>query len=1303
MKPPFAYPLLLAAAIAVTAVGCTGTGAKSPESEPPPQPPETPKVAADCKLNEHNIPCKVVIAARGMRAAAEPGGKADGTEVKFYHPYYVFDFHPTPDAPTHVRVGTTTRRESVVGWVPVGKTAAERWDTRVGVVYASQIPLLVYADKQSAAELAATGRTSAEPISRAAPQSPAPWMPWPVAEEAEVNVGGQSVRVLKILFLAELPIGANLADRPSDVPGGNPNRLPEAQIAAIRAGVRKLDCVLVVDNTASTGPFLAGIKDAVKGIAAQLASTAGEGCDIAFSVVLYRDYVDGLYFEANGEKSVTRTFPLTTDHAVYAFHEAGVDDVETCGVGIEPRDPNDAALRLTDAKRAELTGRLGVAFHPVLTQNVTVRAAAGPVVLTPSESTWPTDPRFAPGRMAWGGGVSTDPGAREVVVPEPLFAKLGGTLTRRGPEPATLAVELRRKFDGRDETVTLALRVAGVARRPAEEKVFVPHPLAEFIDLWTSGKASGEPGADGRAPLPPVRYRELLAFGPAAHAARVAAEAAPYQLTVAPVGTLAVPPPGDVWAVVRAPDRAPDAARLAAVFAAGPEGTVHPVRLSRRPGRGGEMTVVELPPEDPRWATTAARRAPPLGTLLPAAEVPGLGPLGDAAGTPDTVALLDFDPARVPDLVEDRVVVLTTDAAVGRELAGLPGAVTAADPPDGWAALVAPADPHRLLATARSRFGSSAGRLVGRNAPAGLLPFGLTLRTGYYADDDWVRATRAAGVERLSDLPPGAVQQFVGVVVRGEWGEVQRFAAASRAVEEFSSPDPWSVAAVLPGSAYDAVQRVAAGRRRTAVRRVATVAAKVQVGNQVIAARVAPDPGLSAGRGVAPRGAAGGAAEVGAAKLAVELAAGVDGDPGLVRVDPEAFRLAAFHAARAAGAIPPAGVEEVTVRVPGGIYPRAREWFARDGLTLAAVGGEPAAAEWTVYRLTPAGPDHPGVASAVPAALALSRPALEAALPDLRQTARVGSADLTLVGTSPDDPRRAAAGMVRGRWPGAGPTDLVLPVEVARRLDPTRPPAGWVGMAVEVRFRRESTHATREPDLTLTLTVVGLADGGDAYAPAGLIDQLRLWQDDRVVYNAARRRFETPAEIYARAGHARAVAYAATVDEVEPLAQALDAAGYRVTHRLDTVRGLQQLGRVLAFVVAVFQVGFVGLAFLTVWGTTTLSIQARRWQIALYRSLGLTRWDVVSLFGLQGALLGLAGFAAGFAVAAAAEPVLTHAARSAFQLPAGVLARPLATAVPWWLVGGGLLMAVGVSVAAAVFPARSAAGVPPAELLKQEA
>lgn len=312
MKPPFA--LLLAAAITVAAVGCTGTGAKQADEEVPQQRTEAAKVSTDSLLNSDHIPMKVVIAARRLRAAADPGGKADGHECKFFHPYYVFQFHPSADAPTHVRIGTTTMRESIVGWVPVGKTAAERWDTRVGVVYASQVPLLVYADKQAAAELAATGRTSAEPIARATPQSPVPWMPWPVAAEEIVNVGGKQVPVMKLLFLGEMPVGANLADRPGDVQGGNPNRLPDAQIAAIRAGVRKLDCLFVVDNTASTTPFLTAIKDAVKAIAQQLAASAGEAVDIAFGLVLYRDFVDGLYFD-EAAKSVTRTYPLTNDLA----------------------------------------------------------------------------------------------------------------------------------------------------------------------------------------------------------------------------------------------------------------------------------------------------------------------------------------------------------------------------------------------------------------------------------------------------------------------------------------------------------------------------------------------------------------------------------------------------------------------------------------------------------------------------------------------------------------------------------------------------------------------------------------------------------------------------------------------------------------------------------------------------------------------------------------------------------------------------------------------------------------------------
>ena len=124
-------------------------------------------------------------------------------ELLYFRPYYVFDVYPSSGPVQFFKVGTTPRKDSVKGWIPV--SAAAIWDHRVAARYRRSSgrrmpPLTFYSDKQAVVELAKTGRTSASPLARVAYDSGADrtFMAWPIMESDRVEVDG-TAGVIRLL------------------------------------------------------------------------------------------------------------------------------------------------------------------------------------------------------------------------------------------------------------------------------------------------------------------------------------------------------------------------------------------------------------------------------------------------------------------------------------------------------------------------------------------------------------------------------------------------------------------------------------------------------------------------------------------------------------------------------------------------------------------------------------------------------------------------------------------------------------------------------------------------------------------------------------------------------------------------------------------------------------------------------------------------------------------------------------------------------------------------------------------------
>lgn len=279
----------------------------SPVSEPKPAPSQTPLEGSflpgmDCLVNNYGIRRKVLIKDRGVRCVSYPNQPAStGPYLKFFQPYYVFAVFPRPAEELtdevysqaeiqYYQIGTTPRKDSVIGWVSAEQVA--QWDTRVGVRYARGKgdrvpPLLIYRDKKDLVGLVEKGTASSEPIARAKFVANRTYMPWPVSEVDHYTSKGRSYEFLRINFLGGVPAGSTFTGG-SIEPVTTVSRYKPEEIQEMKEQVRALDVVFVIDLTSSMGIYLESVKKTVAQIANNLVNESFKP-RIRFGLVAYRD------------------------------------------------------------------------------------------------------------------------------------------------------------------------------------------------------------------------------------------------------------------------------------------------------------------------------------------------------------------------------------------------------------------------------------------------------------------------------------------------------------------------------------------------------------------------------------------------------------------------------------------------------------------------------------------------------------------------------------------------------------------------------------------------------------------------------------------------------------------------------------------------------------------------------------------------------------------------------------------------------------------------------------------------------
>ncbi len=170
--------------------------------------------------------------------------------------------------------------------------------------------------------------------------------------------------------------------------------------------------------------------------------------------------------------------------------------------------------------------------------------------------------------------------------------------------------------------------------------------------------------------------------------------------------------------------------------------------------------------------------------------------------------------------------------------------------------------------------------------------------------------------------------------------------------------------------------------------------------------------------------------------------------------------------------------------------------------------------------------------------------------------------------------------------------------------------------------------------------------------------------------------------------------------DVSKVEDAIKNLGYSTFSLLDAARGLRLVFTVFDLFLGLFGSLALTVASLGIINTLVMAILERRREIGVLKALGATDTDIRSLFFAEAGAMGLFGGIFGVTLGWLIGQALTWG--TTIYLKRQDLPGVKISYVPWWLATLAIIFAIGVSLAAGLYPASRAAKLNPVEALRYE-
>src|SRR5208282_4900439 len=170
--------------------------------------------------------------------------------------------------------------------------------------------------------------------------------------------------------------------------------------------------------------------------------------------------------------------------------------------------------------------------------------------------------------------------------------------------------------------------------------------------------------------------------------------------------------------------------------------------------------------------------------------------------------------------------------------------------------------------------------------------------------------------------------------------------------------------------------------------------------------------------------------------------------------------------------------------------------------------------------------------------------------------------------------------------------------------------------------------------------------------------------------------------------------------QVEALESSVKSMGFSAFSLLDASKSLRTFFSVFDLLLGIFGSLALAVATLGIVNTLVMAILERRREIGVLKALGAADSDVQQLFFVEAGVMGFLGGILGVGFGWLLGRVITFGTN--IYLKRQNLNSIELSSVPWWLVLFALVIAVGVSLLAGLYPASRAAKLNPVDALRYE-